>query len=108
MLAHMLIDAVVSLRRGKLQPIPQPDDNLPRRVARPFQCRCQVSTSRIPNLFPQDEKELETPEEEVEAPRPVLPHGRSGSIVVADQHDRVDEVKALRQDAQKAKAHWSI
>ena len=29
MLAHMLIDAVVSLRRGKLHPIPQPDDNLP-------------------------------------------------------------------------------
>jgi len=25
----MLIDAVVSPRRGKLQPIPQPEDNLP-------------------------------------------------------------------------------
>ncbi len=29
MLAHMLIDAVVSPRRGKSQSIPQPEHNLP-------------------------------------------------------------------------------
>src|SRR5207244_11427022 len=65
----------------------------------------KVSTSRIPDRFPPDEKELETPEEEVEAPRPVLPHGRSGPSVGAAHHDRVDEAKALRPAANEAKAH---
>src|SRR2546425_2801468 len=44
----------------------------------------KVSTSRFPNLFLQDEEELETAEEEVEAPGPVLPHRRCRPIVVAD------------------------
>jgi len=68
----------------------------------------KVSTSRFPSLLAQDEEELESAEEEVEPAGPVLPHGRSGPIVVADEDNRVDEVKALRQDAQKAKAHRSI
>src|SRR5437870_8111672 len=65
-------------------------------------------TSRFPDRFLQDEEELEAPQEEVETTGPVLPHRGRRPVVVANQDDRVDEFEALRQDAQKAIAHWSI
>src|SRR2546426_12211971 len=52
-----------------------------------------VSTSRFPSLLAQDEEELESAEEEVEPAGPVLPHGRRGPIVGADEGKRVERVE---------------
>src|SRR3989442_14109708 len=52
-----------------------------------------VSTSRFPSPLAQDEEELESAEEEVEPSGPVLPHGRSGPIVAADQGHRIEDLE---------------
>jgi len=90
MLAYTLVDPVISPRSCDLQSIPQPEHDLPRQFARPFECRSHVSTSRFSSLSPQDEEELETAEEEVEPPGPMLPHRGGRPIMVANQDNRVD------------------
>src|SRR2546428_633311 len=52
-----------------------------------------VSTSRFPSPLAQDEEELESAEEEVEPSGPVLPHGRSGPIVAADEGNRIEDLE---------------
>src|SRR2546427_2773605 len=67
-----------------------------------------VSTSRFPSLLAQDEEELESAEEEVEPAGPVLPHGRSGPIVVADEDNRVDRLEPRFEQPEEPGNHWGV
>src|SRR5712691_11263270 len=87
--AHVLVDPVLMPGCGDSQALSKRLDDLPRRVTRPIDGRLHTSPSPIPNGFPHDQEELETPQEEVESPGAVLPHRRRRSIVVADQGDRI-------------------
>src|SRR2546422_375067 len=68
----------------------------------------KVSTSRFPNMFSQDEEELETAEEEVEAPGPVLPHRRCRPVVVADEHNRVDRLEPPLEQPEEPETHRRV
>src|SRR3989475_12665446 len=52
-------------------------------------------TSRFPNRFPQDQEELEAPQEEVEPTGPVLPQWGRRAVVVANEDDRVAPLKVV-------------
>src|SRR5881628_2297750 len=60
-----------------------------------------VSSSGFVKRLPEQKEELESAEEEVETPGPVLPHRRRRPIMVADEHNRVDRLESLFEKAEE-------
>src|SRR5205823_2479582 len=66
------------------------------------------SLPRSPNRFPQDEEKLESPKEEVEAARSMLPHGGGRSIVMPHQDHRVQGVEPLCEHGEETEADGRV
>src|SRR2546422_1540551 len=67
-----------------------------------------VSSSGFVKRLPEQEEELESAEEEVEAPGPVLPHRRRRPIVVADEHNRVDRLEPPCEQTEEPETHRRV
>src|SRR2546427_13092481 len=61
-----------------------------------------VSSSGFVERLPEQEEELESAEQEVEAPCPVLPHRRRKPIVVADEDNPVDRLERPWEQTEQA------
>src|SRR5437870_5097197 len=67
-----------------------------------------VSSTGFVKRLPEQEEELESAEEEVEAPCPVLPRRRRRPIVVAYEYNRVDRLEPPCEQSEESEPHRRV